>query len=129
MGPAVLDLESFRLPAGMTAPLKAKRKPPRTWKGAFLRGPIPWAWVRTAMALPGRALAVGLIFWREAGCRNAMTIRLTLARLTESGIHPSAGRRAVRTLEAAGLISINRQPGRALEVTILLPAPKRSGRG
>jgi hypothetical protein len=118
MEPSILDLGKFQLPPGMTA--KHKSKPPRTWKGQFLRGPVPWNWIKEAMKLPGQALAVGLVLWREAGCQNAMTIRLTPTRLQESGISHQAGRRGVRALEGAGLITIQRKPGRALEVTILL---------
>jgi hypothetical protein len=118
----IIDLEKYRLPPGMSAPAKPKKKPPRQWRGEFLRGPIPWPWLTAAMALPGRALAVGLVLWRQAGCRKAMTFALTLAKLAECGIHRDTGRRALRALERASLIALRRQPGRAIEVTILLPA-------
>jgi hypothetical protein len=65
-------------------------------------------------------LAVGLVLWREVGCEKAMTIRLNLTRLKEIGISRQAGQRVVLALEAARLIVIERKPGRALEVTILL---------
>src|SRR5262249_32809455 len=96
-----------------------KRKPPRFCKSNFLRGPIPWAWLIRAMMLPGRALAVGLIIWREAGIRNSLTIPLQHARLREAGIRKDTGRRGLRSLETAGLVTISRPPGRCLEVTIL----------
>jgi hypothetical protein len=115
----MLDLERFQLPAGWTAPLKPKQKPPRFCKTKFLRGPIPWAWIVRAMALPGRALAVGLILWRESGIRNSLTVPLQHAHLRDAGILSGAARRGMRYLEKANLVMIRRRPGRCLEVTIL----------
>jgi hypothetical protein len=123
----VLDLDRFRLPPNRTAPAKPKRKPPRYCKSEFLRGPIPWPWLATAMKLPGRALAVALILWREAGIRKVMTVPLPPARLRQCGILPDAARRGLRALEQAGLLTIRRPPGRCLEVTIL-DAPAENGK-
>jgi hypothetical protein len=71
------------------------------------------------MKLPGQALAVGLIIWREAGIRNSLTMPLQHARLREAEIKKDTSRRALRSLEMAGLVTISRPPGRCLEVTIL----------
>lgn len=121
--PTELNLETFRLPPSATAPPQSKRKPPRFCRKDFLRGPIPWPWLVKAMELPGRALALSLILWREAGIKNLLTVALSQTRLRECGILPDAARRAVRNLEAAGLIAVNRKPGRCLEVTIQEAAP------
>ena len=113
-----LDLECFRLPPHQTAP--PKPKPPRYCKADFLRGPIPWSrWLVRAIALPGKALAVALVLWREAGIRNSMTVPVQPARLREAGILPDAARRALCTLEVAGLVKVRRPSGRCREVTIL----------
>ncbi len=96
--------------------------PPRHGLGEpFLSGPIPWAWLQAAASLPGRSLAVGLVIWREAFCRKLRTVHLTLARCATLGVSQKAARRAVRALEARGLIRITRTPGCALTVTILHP--------
>jgi len=115
----MLDLNSYRLPAGMTAPAKPKSKPPRFCKAEFLRGPIPWRWLTLAMKLPGRTLAVGLILWREAGILDNRTLPLSHARLRDCGIDRHTARRALRSLEQAGLVKIDRPAGRCLQVTIL----------
>ena len=48
-----------------------EKRPPRHKPGEkFLKGPVPWQWVEAASRLPGKALAVGLAAWREAGCRK-----------------------------------------------------------
>jgi hypothetical protein len=122
-----LDLAGFRLPPNRTAP--PRRKPPSCCRAGFLRGPIPWPWLVKAMTLPGRALAVALILWREAGMRKTMVISFSQARLREVGILPDAARRALRSLERAGLVTIRRPLGRCREVTILdAPAPNSNGK-
>jgi hypothetical protein len=88
----------------------------REW---FLRGPVPWGWLVRAMALPGRALAVGLILWREWGCTRERAVYFSLHRAARDGIPRTTARRAIRALEGAGLVSVARKPGRGLEVTLL----------
>jgi hypothetical protein len=88
-------------------------------QGQFLKGPISWAWLRRAMRLPGKSLAIGLMLWRESGCVKDRTVRFCLARAAADGIPTTTARRAIRELERAGLVAILRKPGRGLEVTIL----------
>jgi hypothetical protein len=71
------------------------------------------------MALPGKALAVGLILWLQRGITGRCTVLFCLARATAEGIPTTTARRAARELERAGLVAIHRKPGRGLEVTIL----------
>jgi hypothetical protein len=123
-----LDLATFRLLPGMTAPAKPKKRPPRFLRGEFLRGPIPWPWLLGAMALPGQALAVGLILWREAGIENNRTLSVNHALFGKCGIKPGASRFAMENLEHAGLIAVQRPPGRNQEVTILESAAERNGK-
>jgi DNA-binding transcriptional ArsR family regulator len=86
--------------------------------GAFLLGPLPWGWLDRAARLPGQALAVGLILWFRHGLTGAKALRLCLERVGFA-VSEQAGRRAVRALEGAGLVSVVRRPGRGLDVTIL----------
>jgi hypothetical protein len=79
---------------------------------------VPWTWVTAAAALPGRALAAGLAIWFAAGCKNTGTVSVTLARMGELGLSEAAARRAVWALERAGLIAVERRPGRGLLVTL-----------
>jgi hypothetical protein len=112
-GPALKQVEEAR-----AQPQKLPRHRPGEW---FLRGPVPWSWLEAAAGLPGCALAVGLCLWRRAklryGRRNGLAIKLCLSRVG-LGVDEQAARRAVRHLEAAGLISVCRLPGRGLEVTL-----------
>lgn len=110
-GPAV-DLDALRK--------RPSRKPPRHRQGeTFLRGPIPWAWLDRAGRLPGKALAVALWLWMQAGCKKNRTVRFQLAGVTAMGMHADTARRGLRALANAGLVSILHRPGCGLEVTLL----------
>jgi hypothetical protein len=115
------DIDSLRLKgtAGASFPRPpATVKPPRHGPGEwFLRGPVPWAWLEQAARLPGKALALSLVLWREAGRKNRREVRLSLARVC-LGVSEQAARRALRQLAGAGLVFVRRLQGRSLEVTI-----------
>jgi hypothetical protein len=114
------DPERLRLNGSLAmAPLPTPKRPPRHRPGEpFLKGPVPWHWLEAAAGLPGKALAVGLWLWREAGCKRNRTVKVCQGAM---GLHVSryAARRALRFLESAGLVKINRRPGCGLEVTLL----------
>ena len=95
---------------------------PRTGKSRFLRGPVPWDWVILADGLRGRALVVGLCLWRLAGATGSRTVTLANSELEPLGIDRAAKSRALRALEQAGLISIQRKAGRWSMVTLLEPS-------
>lgn len=114
-----IDPELFRLPPTLSNLATPKQPPPRFCKKDFLKGPIPWGWLRRAAVLPGRSLIVGLIIWREAGIAKNMTVPLRPVRLRQCGVSQPAAGRAVRHLESATLVSVTRRPGCCLELTIL----------
>jgi predicted ArsR family transcriptional regulator len=69
--------------------------------------------------LPGKALQVALLLRFQAGLKRSNVVRFNQAQGgREMGVSESAARRAVRELEAAGLVSVRRKPGRAAEVTL-----------
>jgi DNA-binding transcriptional ArsR family regulator len=82
----------------------------------FVKGPIPWSWLAAAMALPGRALHVGIALWLRAGIAGNGVVSVNLSRLP---VDRSASSRGLRALEAAGLVSVSRRPGRKPLVTLL----------
>src|SRR5215468_5398788 len=124
MDPAdAFDPEALRLPQADLQELLSRpsTKPPRHRPGErFLKGPIPWPWLEQAARLPGKALALSLALWREAGYRRRRTVSVSLSR-AGLGVNEQAARRALRALQAAGLVSVLRKPGRKLEVTLLEP--------
>jgi hypothetical protein len=117
------DPDRWVMPADLgptLAPAAKKRRSPRTCQAdRFLKGPVPWPWLRRAMALPGKALAVGLMLWLQRGITGRRTVLFCLARAAAEGIPITTGRRAIRELERAGLVMIHRKPGQGLEVTLL----------
>jgi hypothetical protein len=125
-----LDLDALRAPAADLDALRKRPswKPPRHRPGeAFLKGPVPWPWLRRALTLPGKALHVAVLLWMEAGCRRSRTVRFRLAGTAALGIHPDTAKRGLRALAAAGLVSIRHRPGRALDVTLLDTDPETPG--
>jgi hypothetical protein len=127
------DPENLRLDGatakGAPTPAGKSLKPPRHRPGEwFLRGPIPWPWLEAAARLPGKALALSLCLWREAGRQHQRTVHLCLSRIGMGVGRHSAGR-ALRFLEAAGLLSVLRQSGRGLEVTLLEMSEQKSCSG
>jgi DNA-binding IscR family transcriptional regulator len=71
------------------------------------------------MGLPGKALAVGLMLWFQSGLTRRRTVHFCLAHAATQGVPTSTARRAVRELERAGLVTVQRKPGRGLDVTLL----------
>jgi hypothetical protein len=92
--------------------------------GLFLKGPVPWAWIVAAAALPGKALIVGLCLWRLSGALKSRTVKLGNADLKPFGVDRAAKSRALIALEGAGLVQVARKPSRFPSVT--LPASVRS---
>jgi hypothetical protein len=83
-----------------------------------LRGPIPWSWWQAATRLPGSTLRVGAVCWTIAGwCRSA-EFTLALDRWAELGLSRFAVFRGLNQLDDAGLVSVDRRPGRSPVVTL-----------
>jgi hypothetical protein len=89
----------------------------------FLKGPIPWPWIEAAARLPGKALAVGLVLWRETGMDGSGPVRLTTAKLAGLGFDRAGKMRALRGLEAAGLVHVERNGRHTPLVRIVVAGP------
>lgn len=115
------DVGQFRLPANGVAFTGAMKKRPRNrdQSGRFIKGPLPFKWICTAASLPGRALAVGLALWFEAGCKKSDTVTLTSKLLASFGIERGAKMRALLNLKKAGLIDYSVTPGKNPDVRIV----------
>ena len=83
---------------------------------------LPLEWTILASSLPGKALHVGMVLWFYAGVSKSLTVKLTRSRLRRFRIHPETGRRALKTLEQASLVSVQRQGHRSPSVRILVKA-------
>ncbi len=104
-------------PAPQAITTGREKLPPRHKPGEkFLKGPIPWQWITLAGTLPGKALMIGLVIWREAGCTNEATVPLNLS---NQEIHRKTAQRALQALVSAGLVSVQHRKGRPTLVTLL----------
>ena len=83
-----------------------------------VKGPIPGEWVSRAAKLPGRVLHVGLALWFLAGMEKCRTVKPTWRIWRRFSVSPDTGRRGLAELERAGLVSVDRHPGRCPLVTI-----------
>jgi hypothetical protein len=117
------DPDTFRMPEEIDLDAVRNRppkKPPRHRMGEeFLKGPIPWVWLRRAMALPGKAMSIAMLLWKEAGIRNRRTVKINLSALAGLGLTRASARRGLQSLASAKLVTVTHRPGQALEVTLL----------
>jgi hypothetical protein len=127
--PDVFDPDALRLTDGHIRAVQNSKpkRPPRHAPGTkFLKGPIPWPWLQRASRLPGKVLAVALLLWFQAGCRNVREVRFCLAQAQELGMDRQCARRGLQALARAGLVTVRTVPGQCLQVTLLdvsTPAP------
>jgi len=64
-------------------------------------------------------LEIGLCLWRLHGVRKKSSITLGNRELEPFGINRAAKSRGLAALEKAGLIAVNRKPGRWSAITLL----------
>ena len=101
------------VPGSVAQRLRGKRQQ------RFLRGPIPWPWLEAAARLPGKALPVALALRYRAGLERKDSVTLPAGLLTAMGVDRFAKARALAALERAGLIKVERRPGRGPVVTLV----------
>jgi len=126
------DFEQLRFSTRPLDALAARpSKPPRHRQGeAFLKGPIPMAWLALAARLPGRALHMGLVLWYWAGITKQRVVAPSLSRAErEFGVSRTALARGLAALEHADLVSVDRRAGRKPVVTLLDPPRSRKTSG
>ena len=101
----------------------ADRHPiPKHEKGGwFVRGPIPYDWLRVALSFGGKAGHLAWAIWWLAGMERTNPIRLTKRVLRNFNISTRAARRLLTDFERAGLVEVDRHRGRGPIVTILTP--------
>ena len=124
--------QTFQIPEhfDLAAVAHSTGNQPKRSREPFVKGPVPLSWIYAAGALPGKALAVGLLLWHEAGCSQSRTVPLRISKARNFGIHHDTAKRAWKALEQAGLISVRHINGRCLEVTILdAPIASRPPKG
>jgi hypothetical protein len=104
------DADGVRAVEVETAALRAARA---RRAGRFLKGPIPMADIAAAARLPGKGLAVLLAVHHRAALTRNETVKLPAGLMNDLGVTKDGKARALRQLEAAGMITVHRKPGRS----------------
>ena len=87
----------------------------------FIAGPFPWAQFCTASRLPGKSLSVWELIHHRKRVTRSTVVTLPNEMLEEAGINEDAKSRALEALEQAGLITVERSPGRSPRVSLVAP--------
>ena len=111
-----LDHEGVKRSQGATR--RGRRASPV--QGKFIAGPVDVVWLLQARRLGVTALLVGLALWHIKGLRRTDTFIVSNVMLQEWDIEPDAKRRALRALERAGLVKIERRSKRSPQVTLVV---------
>lgn len=120
------DVERLRLPDHLIGDRTTRReRPPRHRAGeTFIKGPIPFAWIAEACHLPGSGLAVAIV---ARFLRGRYRHRLGWGHAeigARLGLSPRSVRRALVEAERAGLLEVERLPGRKPRIAITTPPPR-----
>ena len=122
-----LNLDQFAKPVddNRLAQLQTKQ-PPRHKTGEwFVKGPIPGSWLEQAAKLPGKSLHVAMVLWTLAGINGCRQIRLERKVLGRFNVERWAARKGLARLQAAGLVQVDRKPGRSPIVKLLDYKPNK----
>jgi len=105
-------------------PIERQPIPKHEQGGRFVRGPIPYDWLRAALAFGGKAGNLALAIWWLVGVEGSNPIKLTARVLRDFNISPRSTRRLLPAFERAGLLRVDRQRGRGPVVEIVKPSPE-----
>jgi len=116
--PSCLRLDQTRV-ARLNGGLRRGRRPSPI-RDKFIAGPIDVSWVCQASRHGVTAVLVGLALWHLKGLRRSTSFELSNLMVREWGVLPDAKARALRKLEKAGLIEIERRGKRSPRVTLVV---------
>ena len=115
---APFDVDRFRLPKRPSVAAGPDRSTSMRSRVRFLKGPVPLPWLEAAAKLPGKSMHAGVALWYLAGLRGSREVALSNVLARQFGLDRNAKRRALAWLEAAELIQVVRQTGRAPSVRL-----------
>jgi hypothetical protein len=116
--PSCLRLDQDGVKRSQGGTRKGRRASPI--RGKFIAGPIDVQWVVRASRLGVTPLLVGLALWHLKKLRQADTFTVSNLMLQEWGVQPDAKSRALRALERAGLIRVERRGKRSPLVALIV---------
>lgn len=117
--PDLRNLPDDQIPCKKITPAKAgklKRGRP------FIKGPISLEWISAAAHLPGKAINVALaLSWLSGLNKSKEKLKLTNKAYELFNVSRPTALKALNSLEDAGLVKVERGPGRKNRITILDP--------
>jgi DNA-binding transcriptional ArsR family regulator len=123
--PSHLRLDRDRVARLNGGPRRGRQ--PSPIRDKFIAGPLDVSWVCQASQLGVKALLVGLALWHLKGLRRSNSFTISNLMVEEWKIRPDAKRRALRKLEKAGLITVERQGKRCPRVTLVVRKTSTGG--
>jgi hypothetical protein len=90
-------------------------------KGRFLRGPVPLDWLEVAAGCGGKSMAVAVLLWFRRGLTGSPEVNVGRSLRDRFAIPRTTFRRALASLERAGLVTVERHRGRSPRITLLDP--------
>lgn len=116
--PSCLQLDRAKLAQLNGGPRRGRQ--PLTIPNKFIKGPLSFVWLSEARQLGVTALWVGLGLWFLRGLRRSNSFIVSNLMMQEWGVQPDAKARALRALEKAGLITVERRGKRSPQVTLVV---------
>lgn len=119
MTESVVNLEDYRVEPMMLPTAKARGEPQRNGSARYLGGKVPMDWVERAGRLKGAALHMAIALAHQATLEGSETVKPPRELLRRLGVQRAREARALRALEAHGLVAVERHRGRRPRVTVL----------
>jgi len=87
---------------------------------SYVTGPIPMAWVSDACKIGGKESKFAWACWFLYGVKNKASFSLSNVCAKRFGLSREAKRLAIKSLELAGMISVEHPPSKSPVVTIII---------
>jgi hypothetical protein len=91
-----------------------------TIQGKFVAGPVDVVWLNQARKLGVTAYHVGLFLWHMKGLTRSNSFTVSNMLMQHWGVSPDAKTRALRSMELAGLVAVDRRLKRNPRVTLIV---------
>ena len=86
----------------------------------FLKGPVPYPWIRSASKIGGKTLHVGVLLWMISGMQKNKTFKLQLKFFEDCGISRTTLYSSLHKLQEENLIQLLKTRGKTHTVKICL---------
>jgi hypothetical protein len=89
-------------------------------KNLFVKGPIPLDWLTEVALLPGKCLNVAMAIQWLLGMSGGRPVNLTKRAEMSFNVSGDTSRECLNRLEAAGLIQLDRSPGKRPLIKVIV---------